>query len=115
MPDHPIIAAVKSQVKDVTLPFNMSVHVTIKPDARAAFETAFTECIKATRQENGCIAYDLNRSYEEPNKYINYERWASVAALDAHLNTPHTVKLLTTIAPYVDGSPVIKVYSFAGE
>ncbi|HQR09189.1 MAG TPA: putative quinol monooxygenase [Gemmatales bacterium] len=115
MPDHPIIAAVKSQVKDVTLPFNMSVHASIKPGTSAPFEAAFTECIKLTRKENGCIAYDLNRSYEEPNKYINYERWASVAALDAHLNAPHTVKLLTAIAPFLDGSPVIKVYAFAGE
>lgn len=115
MPDHPIIAAVKSQVKDVTLPFNMSVHATIKPGTSAPFEAAFTECIKATRKENGCIAYDLNHSYEEPTKYINYERWASVAALEAHLNAPHTVKLLAAIAPYVDGTPVIKVYSFAGE
>ena len=115
MPDHPIIAAVKAQVKDVTLPFNMSVHATIKPEFRASFEAAFTECIRATRQESGCIAYDLNRSYEEPTKYINYERWASVAALEAHLNTAHTLKLLTTIAPYLEGSPVIKVYAFAGE
>lgn len=115
MPDHPIIAAVKAQVKDVTKPFNMSVHVTIKPGSSAPFEAAFTECIKATRKENGCIAYDLNRSNEEPNKYINYERWASVAALETHLNAQHTVKLLAAIAPYLDGSPVIKTYAFAGE
>jgi quinol monooxygenase YgiN len=115
MPEHPILTAVKSQVKDVNLPFMMAVHVTIKPGTSAPFEVAFTECIKLTRKETGCIAYDLNRCCEEPTKYINYERWASVAALDAHLNAPHTVKLLTTLAPYLDGSPVIKVYAFAGE
>ncbi len=115
MPEHPILTAVKSQVKDVNLPFNMSVHVTIKPGTSTPFEKAFAECIPLTRKETGCIAYDLNRSYEEPTKYINYERWASVAALDAHLRASHTVKLLTTIAPYVDGSPVIKVYAFTGE
>ena len=115
MPEHPILIAVKSQVKDVSLPFNMSVHVTIKPGSSGPFEAAFTECIKLTRQEKGCIAYDLNRSYEEPTKYINYERWASVAALDAHLNAAHTVKLLTAIGPLVEGSPLIKVYAFAGD
>ncbi len=115
MPEHPILTTVKSQVKDVNLPFMMSVHVTIKPGTSAPFEKAFAECIPLTRKENGCIAYDFNRSCEEPAKYINYERWASVAALDAHLNATHTVKLLATIAPYVEGSPVIKVYSFAGE
>ena len=93
----------------------MAVHVTIKPGTSAPFEKAFAECIPLTRKETGCIAYDLNRGYEEPTKYINYERWASVAALDAHLNAAHTVKLLTAIGPLVEGSPLIKVYAFAGE
>jgi len=115
MPEHPILTAVKSQVKDINLPFMMAVHVTINPSTSVPFEKAFAECIPLTRKETGCIAYDLNRSCEEPTKYINYERWASIAALDAHLSASHTVKLLTTIASYVEGSPVIKVYAFAGE
>lgn len=115
MPEHPILTAVKSQVKDINLPFMMAVHVTIKPGTSAPFEKAFSECIPLTRKEKGCIAYDLNRSCEEPTKYINYERWATVAALDSHLNAPHTVKLLSTIGPLVEGSPVVKVYAFAGE
>jgi len=113
--EHPILTAVKAQVKNPSQPFNMAVHIKIKPEQAAAFEAAFKTCIAATRQETGCIAYDLNRSSEDASRYINYERWASVPALAAHLATEHTVKLLTTVGPFLDGSPEIKVYFFAGE
>lgn len=113
--DHPILAAVKAQVADQSKPFMMAVHARIKPGTRAQFEIAFAECIKATRQETGCIAYDLNRSTDDETAYINYERWASVAALDDHLKADHTVKLLTTIGSMLAGAPEVKVYAFAGE
>lgn len=113
--EHPIITAVKAQVKDQAQPFNMSVHIRIKPEYAAAFEAEFKTCIAATRKETGCIAYDLNRSSEDATRYINYERWASVPALAAHLAEEHTVKLLATVGPFLDGSPEIKVYFFAGE
>lgn len=116
MPDeHPILTAVKAKVQDQYIPFNMMVHATIKPEHREKFEAAFEECITATRKEEGCIAYDLNRSTEDGSKYINYERWVSVPALDAHLKAAHTVKLLATIAPFMAGPPDIKVYVIAGE
>ncbi len=113
--DHPILATVKAKVQDQSKPFMMAVHARIQPGTKDQFEAAFTECIKATRKENGCIAYDLNRSADDPTQYINYERWASVAALGAHLNAAHTVKLLTTIAPFLASAPEVKVYSLAGE
>lgn len=113
--DHPILAAVKAKVKDQSKPLMMAVHARIQPGTQDQFESAFAECIKATRLENGCIAYDLNRSADDELQYINYERWASVAALDAHLQADHTVKLLTTIGPLLDDVPEVKVYAFAGE
>lgn len=113
--EHPILTAVKSQVQDQSKPFAMMVHAQIKVEHRVPFEAAFKECIAATRREPGCIGYDLNRSTEDGSKYINYERWASVAALDAHLNAAHTVKLLTTIGPFMAAAPEVKVYVFAGE
>jgi quinol monooxygenase YgiN len=113
--DHPILAAVKAKVMDQSKPFTMAVMIKIKSEHKAAFESAFTECIKETRKEKGCIAYDLNRSSDDATNYVNYERWSSVAALDAHLKAAHTVKLLATVAPFLDGAPEIKVYLPAGE
>ena len=113
--DHPILAAVKAKVADQNKPFMMAVHARIKAGSREQFEAAFSECIKLTRKETGCIAYDLNRSADDDSAYINYERWASVPALDAHLNAAHTVKLLTTIGPFLASTPEVKVYAFAGE
>jgi quinol monooxygenase YgiN len=115
MPDHPILTAVKAQVKDPQKPFTMMVYILVRGEKAIDFETAFTPCIQATRLEEGCIAYDLNRSGVDPCRYLNYERWSSVAALDAHLQAPHTVKLLSTIASYLASEPQIDVFQFAGE
>lgn len=113
--DHPILVAVKSQLKDHGKPFTMAVMITIKPECKFQFEAAFKQCIMATRQERDCIAYDLNCSTADDGSYVNYERWKSVAALDSHLKEAHTQTLLSTVAPYLASSPEIKVYTFAGE
>lgn len=113
--DHPILAAVKSQLKEHGKPFTMAVMIKIKPECKIQFEAAFKECIRATRQERDCIAYDLNCSSTDEGNYVNYERWKSVSALDAHLREAHTQTLLSTVAPYLAGSPDIKVYTFSGE
>ena len=113
--DHPILAAVKSQLKDHGKPFTMAVMIKIKPECKVQFEAAFKECIKATRREQDCIAYDLNCSSAEDGSYVNYERWKSVSALDAHLQEAHTQTLLSMVAPFLADSPDIKVYTLAGE
>lgn len=45
--------------------------------------------IEATRKEDGCISYDLNRVVEDANTFTFVERWESRAHLDAHFKTDH--------------------------
>src|SRR5882724_5056811 len=42
-----------------------------------------------TRSEAGCLDYRLHRDPERPGRFMFYERFASQAALDAHLETDH--------------------------
>jgi hypothetical protein len=63
--DNPILSAVKDGLKDPTKPFAMGVIVKVKDGQGAKFEAAFAKALKATRQEKGCIAYDLNRDVKE--------------------------------------------------
>src|SRR5215204_1831208 len=87
--DDPIIAFVKTKVKDKDKPFTLLVTVKVKEGMGAKFEEAFTKAIQGTRKEKGCITYDLNHSLEDATKYQVYERWKSVADLEAHLKTAH--------------------------
>lgn len=54
-----------------------------------AIRAALSSLVEATRQEEGCLAYDLYESGSAPGTFITVERWTDQAALEAHLATPH--------------------------
>jgi quinol monooxygenase YgiN len=113
--DDPILAAVKAKVKDPTKPFTMLVMAKVKPGMQDKFEAAFAEAIKETRKEKGNTRYDLNRAADEEGLYALYERWDSVAALEAHMKAMHTQKLLEAIGPMLEGAPQVNVGIPVGE
>jgi quinol monooxygenase YgiN len=56
-----------------------------------------------TRAEAGCISYDLHQSQSDPALFVFYENWASQAALDAHVQTPHLQAMMKLVPDLVDG------------
>lgn len=59
------------------------------PENREALVAAAQPCITATRQEPGCISYDLTASSTDTGTAIFVERWQSRAHLQAHFGQPH--------------------------
>lgn len=112
---HPIAEQVKAGLKDPTKPFTMIVHLKTKDGAGPKFETAFSKALKPTRAEKGCHAYELNRDTKTPTSYVLYERWQNLAALEAHLKTPHITALLAELGDLLDGPPELRVLLPAGE
>jgi quinol monooxygenase YgiN len=112
---NPILDAAKANVSDPNKPFTMIVILSVKDGEGKAVEAAFLPAIKATRNEKGCIAYDLNRDLKEPTRYYVYERWQSVAALERHLQTEHIKTLLDNIRDRLAGAPEAKFYAVAAE
>lgn len=51
------------------------------------------ELAAASRREPGCLGFDVNRSNDDPNAFILYERWTDAAALEAHYRTEHFITL----------------------
>jgi quinol monooxygenase YgiN len=45
--------------------------------------------VEPTRQEEGCVQYDLHESNEEPGRFFFYENWTSDELLQRHLASPH--------------------------
>ena len=45
--------------------------------------------LEPTRQEPGCLLYELHRDPEDAGKFMFYEEWADQAALDSHNVSPH--------------------------
>lgn len=113
--ENPILAYVKSRVKDPNKPFTLIVNLKVKEGAAKNLEAAFVKAARATRKEKGCRAYDLSRSTDDPTRYLVYERWQSVAALEEHLATPHIKTLLGQLPALLAGDPTPQVLIPAAE
>jgi quinol monooxygenase YgiN len=91
-------------------PFTMIVQVQVKKGEEKTMREAARPCVQATRKEKGCIAYDLQQDLEDPTKFIFYERWQSVQALEDHLAAAHTKKLIGTLGTITEGAPTFTFY-----
>ena len=63
--------------------------LTVKPEMKAELFSAAKDCIAATRQEDGCISYELFESTADPNKLVFVEQWRSAECLPLHSKSDH--------------------------
>lgn len=61
----------------------------VKPGQENAAEHAIRPCVAPTRKEDGCHLYTIHTDLDQTGRFVFIERWASRAALDAHMQTPH--------------------------
>ena len=60
-----------------------------KPGQEAALRAELLGLIPTTRQEPGCLNYDLHQATDSPAVFLFHENWASKKHLDDHLARPH--------------------------
>jgi quinol monooxygenase YgiN len=63
-----------------------------RPGKESDMKQVLLSFIEPTRKEAGCIAYHLHTNADQPGKFLFLETWASQAALDTHLKSPHMTK-----------------------
>ncbi len=67
----------------------LAVQVTIKAGHEDSVADSFRKLTEAARTEPGCIFYFVQRSKDNPRKFLVYEQYKDQAALDAHRAAPH--------------------------
>ncbi|MCY2994095.1 MAG: putative quinol monooxygenase [Planctomycetota bacterium] len=67
----------------------LTATVKAKPGQEAALQEVLVALVELTRQEPGCLCYNLHQSKSDPTEFMFYEQWASKEAIDAHGKTPH--------------------------
>lgn len=67
----------------------LTATVRAKPGEEETVKEALLSLVAPTRQEPGCLCYNLHQSKTEKTRFMFYEQWASQEALDAHGQTPH--------------------------
>ncbi len=65
-----------------------------KSGSEGAVRDALSALVGPTRQEDGCLAYELFESAAAPGTFVTVERWRAQADLDAHLQTTHVQQAL---------------------
>lgn len=82
----------------------------VKPNMRKTFREAAQTCVAASKQEAGCLAYDIYESLTQPGAFISVEQWESGGAIDHHFLFPHTTAFLEIAAECVTVPPLIEEF-----
>ncbi|MBI4906890.1 MAG: antibiotic biosynthesis monooxygenase [Acidobacteria bacterium] len=64
-------------------------HIHAKPGHEAALREILEGFVAPTRQEEGCLRYDLFVDLSDAGKFTFIEEWTSAEALDKHSRSAH--------------------------
>ena len=83
----------------------------IKEGQLGAFVDYMSEMIALTKQEDGCIAYDLYEAVDGSGSVVMLEIWESKEALDKHMASEHFKRLIPGGDVYKSGAPEIRLFN----
>ena len=66
-------------------------HLHAKPGCESALRAVLESFVAPTRQEKGCLRYDLHIDLDDPTKLTFIEEWESREDLVKHGQSPHIV------------------------
>ena len=85
-----------------------------KPGKEAALRQELLALIPTTREEPGCINYDLHQAADNPGHFLFYENWTSKQHLDDHLARPHLTAFLAKADALLAEPPQITLWEKIG-
>lgn len=78
--------------------------VRVKPGHRDVFLSLVQPFLEATRQEPGVLSYEFLLSYEDPDRFVVIERYATAEAHEAHVNAAHYATFWNLLQALVEES-----------
>lgn len=116
MSEHPVVALIRAKMTDLSRPFVLLAELEAQPgrgeDVAAAIVAS--QVVGRTRAEPGCIAYDLCRDADFPDRFVAYENWRDCESLRNHLATPHFAAVGAALGGLLAAAPVIRVLASLG-
>ena len=84
--------------------YSIFVTINIRPEHIDAFvEASVGDAQGSTRDEPGCLRFDMHQDAENPARFYLYEVYRDETAFEAHLETPHFIEWRDTVTPFFDG------------
>lgn len=72
MPAHTIVAIIRSDANHVE-----------------RVKAELTKLVSSSRQDPGCLQYDLHQDTTDPTRFLFFENWESRELWKRHMETPH--------------------------
>jgi len=86
-----------------------------KPGKEADLEQALREAAGPTRQQPGCVEFRLLRMAGARHTLVGFERWASEAEHQKHLQGAHVQRLMQRMGDILAEPPNIVAYEVVDE
>ena len=82
-------------------------------DKRAALVRIGQRVAAASRNEAGCISYQVCQDSENEYDFVFVEQWESEDALQRHFGTPHIAEFMAAIRDVIVEPPDVKFHTVA--
>lgn len=69
-------------------------NIIANPEQVELVKSELEKLVPITREENGCVRYDLHRDNENTAHFLFYETWESRELWQTHMNAPHLAAYL---------------------
>lgn len=106
---HKILTGFNENLK-MTQPLFVVARVVALPDQVEALKAVLQALVEPTRQEIGCLKYDLLQNQGNLTDFTFVEEWESLEHLQTHLASAHLQKALSQIEGLVASPPDIRCY-----
>jgi quinol monooxygenase YgiN len=81
-----------------------------KPGKEEDLRRVTLALVEPTRQEDGCVQYDLHVSTQHAGRFVFYENWVSREHLDRHAASAHIREFRTAVADLLADPPRVETY-----
>jgi len=71
----------------------------------------YKELVEDTREEEGCIKYELYQDEKDSNIIAMIEEWESREALNRHLNSEHFTRIVPQVKRFMVKETELNIYS----
>ena len=82
--------------------------ITVKPEVVDLAKCILVDLAAKSRQDPGCMAYELYQQAGAPHVFQTVEHWREKADADAHMSTLHVGAAIAAAGPLLAGAPEIE-------
>jgi quinol monooxygenase YgiN len=88
--------------------------LTALPGKEEELRETLAALLQPTREEDGCLGYELLENKEDPTEFRFVEEWTDDAALDEHFGTPHIQAAIAAFEGLLAADLDVRKYRLVG-